>query len=102
MLPKMLIQILMSNAINVGKPIFLKKYSRGVFLYFKYCVMAVSIPIIIAIKICTWFSENFGSSGGAIFVPNILLKTGVDVFAVTIMLARNITNEPMNIQNSRL
>src|SRR6478672_10049321 len=102
MLPKTLMHKLITRAMSVGKPIFLKKYALVVFLYFRYCVTAVKTPRMIAIKICTWFSENFGTSGGAMFVPKILLNTGVEVFAVIIILDKNKTNAPMNIQNSRL
>lgn len=46
------IKRLMARAITVGTAIFLKKKLLGVCLYFKYCVIAVSIPTIMAMK--TW------------------------------------------------
>ena len=43
-----------------------------------------------------------GSSGGAILVPKILLKTGIEVIAIITNPDKNKTKDPTNIQNSLL
>src|SRR5579871_1461336 len=100
MFPKTLIRIEMIRAMIVGTAIFLIKYFGAVSLYFKYCVMAVNNPRMIAMKISMRLYAKVLSSPTDQFVPKTLLITGSDVAMRINIEERNKTNEPMNIQNS--
>ena len=64
---------MMADATAVGNQISFTRYLPVVALYFKYWVIAVKKPRIIPTNTITLLYENSMSSGGAIFVPNILL-----------------------------
>src|SRR5688572_16040512 len=101
MLPNARINVASTTEIIVGIAIFFQKAFPVVLLYFKYCVTAVSRPMIIATNICIWLYAISSSSGAANFTSNILLITGNDVLLMITIADKKKTNAPINIQNSR-